>query len=946
MAKIYVSSTFSDLKECRAAVYTALRKMNHDVIAMEDYVATHRRPLAKCLDDVETCEIYVGIFAWRYGFIPATDNANGRGITELEYRHALKTGKECLLFLLHTDAPWPRSKMEEGVGDKRIQQLREELGQAETVSFFHTPDELATLVGAAVSNWVTAQQPANTKSEERPKFSTDRLPRPLTEFLFGREAELQLLNDAWANPHTNIVSFHALAGAGKSALVSHWLAELAQRAYDGAARVFAWSFFSQGPANNRSDSSEAFLDAALEWFGETPEGSYEHRAEQLAKRLRAERSLLILDGLEPLQYPPNSLGLMEGALKDRPLLTLLDALAARQPGLCVITSREWLSDLNAFAAPTVIQQPLDQLADAAGAELLRRLQVNGTDEELATAVREFKGHAYGLTLLGSYLAEVLDRDIRRRGEIENLFEARFGLRADAMLAAYEKWLGEGVEVAILRMLGLFDRPAEAASIAALRKTPVIKGLTKPLFKRRSWFEWLKSIFTRKGPKSVSDAEWQGALAKLRRLNLLSAANPQAPHELDAHPLVREHFKQQLKHARPKAWRAGHLRLYEHLTRSPELPNTLDEMAPLYMAVTHGCEAGRHQEVFTEIYRKRIQRGDEFFSTGKLGAFGADLAALTNFFKHPWLQPVDYLTDSDKAFVLNEAGFCLRPLGRLKEAADPLKLGLAAYESQRNWNSATMCAGHLSQFYLTIGDLPASIGYAEQSVTLADFSNDPFWQPKQRATLARALHQAGRLTEAGEIFREAEEMQNKIQPQFPTLYSLWGFMYCDLLLDLGLYQEVQYRASQSLSRRRAEDLLLWIALDHLVLGRAYSLQAQQERLGEFTQAAEVLNQAVDMLRQSGRLDYLPRGLLARADLHRVLHDFRLAQLDLDEALRIAERGGMRLHLTDYHLEAARLALAQQDPATARGHWQHAQTLTNETGYHRRDGELAEIEKQWG
>ena len=38
MAKIYLSSTYSDLKEHREAVYRALRKMRHDVIAMEDYV--------------------------------------------------------------------------------------------------------------------------------------------------------------------------------------------------------------------------------------------------------------------------------------------------------------------------------------------------------------------------------------------------------------------------------------------------------------------------------------------------------------------------------------------------------------------------------------------------------------------------------------------------------------------------------------------------------------------------------------------------------------------------------------------------------------------------------------------------------------------------------------------------------------------------------------------
>jgi len=74
MAKVYISSTFTDLRAHREAVYKILRKLGHDVISMEDYVAADQRPLAKCLDDVAACAVYVGIFAWRYGYIPAQDN--------------------------------------------------------------------------------------------------------------------------------------------------------------------------------------------------------------------------------------------------------------------------------------------------------------------------------------------------------------------------------------------------------------------------------------------------------------------------------------------------------------------------------------------------------------------------------------------------------------------------------------------------------------------------------------------------------------------------------------------------------------------------------------------------------------------------------------------------------------------------------------------------------
>ena len=155
MARIYVSSTYGDLKEHREKVYRALRQLDHDVVAMEDYVAADQRPLAKCLEDVAGCDLYVGIFAHRYGYIPDHDNPDGRSITELEYRHAQANGKPCLVFLLDPATPWSPTWIDAFTGDgdrgARIQALREELGRERLVSFFTTADELAQQVGVAVT---------------------------------------------------------------------------------------------------------------------------------------------------------------------------------------------------------------------------------------------------------------------------------------------------------------------------------------------------------------------------------------------------------------------------------------------------------------------------------------------------------------------------------------------------------------------------------------------------------------------------------------------------------------------------------------------------------------------------------------------------------------------------------------------------------------------------
>ncbi|NEP00507.1 MAG: DUF4062 domain-containing protein [Symploca sp. SIO2E9] len=158
MARIYISSTYSDLKEHREKIYQTLRRMRHDAVAMEDYVATGQHPpLDKCLADVAKSDLYVGIFAWRYGYIPFDGNPQQKSITELEYRQAHETGKPCLVFLLHEDTPWLSKFMDkvtgDGKGGKQIEELRQQLGTTKLVSFFKTPLELANLVAVAVQQW-------------------------------------------------------------------------------------------------------------------------------------------------------------------------------------------------------------------------------------------------------------------------------------------------------------------------------------------------------------------------------------------------------------------------------------------------------------------------------------------------------------------------------------------------------------------------------------------------------------------------------------------------------------------------------------------------------------------------------------------------------------------------------------------------------------------------
>ena len=818
----------------------------------------------------------------------------------------------------------------------------------------------------------------NVRLPGNPKTDLSRILKYAPAELIGREAETQLIDAAWAKVQSGesnrprVLTFVALGGEGKTSLVAHWAADLSAQGWPGCAAAFAWSFYSQGTRDQSAASSDVFLKEALTFFGDDEDqafaasnaGAFE-KGQRLARIVGQRKNLLVLDGLEPLQYAPTSP--TPGELKDQGLIALLRGLAQHNRGLCLVTTRCMLPDLNAFRQTTAPEVRLQRLSRAAGVELLKKLGVRGAAREFETLVEDVKGHALTLTLLGGFLHRAFGGDIRQRDRVKfEKADAKIdGGHALRTMAAYEHWLlrdggEEGQrEVAVLRLLGLFDRPADAACLAALRREP-IAGLTEAL-------------------DGLADDDWAFCLSGLEAARLLTVNRDAtgALIALDTHPHLRAYFAQQLRETNAAAWRAAHRRLYEHLcTSTPDRDApTLEDLQPLYQAVAHGCLAGMQQAACHEVYTARILRRDEFYSVNQLGAFGSDLGAVACFFEEPWRRVSPALSEAVQAWLLSEAATRLRALGRLIEALEPMRAGLEARVKQENWKEAAINAGNLSELELTLGEVAGAVADAAQSVTHADRSDDAHWPMLSRTTHADALHQAGRWAEVEALFREAERMQAERQPDYPLLYSVQGFRYGDLLLvaaeraawravlpapaGSGVGGEGLAEICRVVSQRAAQALkivlngsrnLLDIALNHLSLGRAALYEAILTA-ADVLRARSDVDQAVAGLRRSGNMDDLPLGLLTRAWL-RCLLDARSgsdsAQADLDEAWAIAERGPMRLFLADIHLLRARLfhAATPYPWDSPRADLAAARELIEQCGYGRRLEELADAEAALG
>jgi tetratricopeptide (TPR) repeat protein len=803
-------------------------------------------------------------------------------------------------------------------------------GKSVTKDFKGNEDEVFALVAETIFDKLdnpNYQPPAPPPPRWSPpeRVEINRLPMTGAE-LFGRQRELEMLDEAWASDSTHVVSLVAWGGVGKSTLVKKWLERLAADNYRGARRVYAWSFYSQG-TSERVTSADLFINDALTWFGDADPtlGSPWDKGERLAKLVREEKTLLLLDGMEPLQ---SSLAYERGKIKDPALSTLLTELARSNPGLCVITTREAVTDLAKFS-DTVLHKDLEQISDEAGRALLRVGGVQGTDAELEQATRDFGNHALAINLLAVYLRDVPGHGVSHAAAIPDLdIPEAAGRHPRRLMAAFARRFDDGPEVELLRLLGLFDRPADSKALESLRAAPPIPGLTDRLH-------------------LLSEADWLRLIEKLRRLKLIAPAGHHWLTDLDAHPLLREHFGEELKQQHPSAWREGNNRLYEHLRdTAKELPDTLEEMAPLYAAITHGCAAGRYDETLDQIYWRRVQRKSQYFSLKTLGAIGADTAALANFFDRLWDKPAEGISTKGQSFLLDQAGEALHALGRLTEALKAVRVLFDTGVRRGNGGDAVKAAITLSELSLTMGNLEAAVYYGKESIQYADRKPGLFHRQVSRSTLADALHQLGKYDEAAQWFSEAEAIERVRRPEEPLLSSVQGYAYCEFLFGKGADRDVEVRTKRTLQWANKDCSLLAIALDHLSMGRVHLLQARREGGGNFTEAENHLRRAVDGLRQAGTLNFLPRGLLARAELYRAKGEFEWAQADLDEAMSIAKLGSMGLHEADCYLEYARLYLARGEKGQARESWTQAREMIKCMGYHRRDKEVEEIGQELG
>ena len=169
--RIFVSSTYIDLIDYRKAAEKAINEQGQKYEGMEYIGALQEEPVTASLEMVAQCDLFIGIYAWRYGTVP---DGTAYSITEQEYRHAQKLGKACLCYIVDEEFDWKPKFVDKGPAAEKIALFKDSLSKEHVRATFKAPIHLENSIIRDLSNWLARHR--SGLKQEALKPGQDPLP--------------------------------------------------------------------------------------------------------------------------------------------------------------------------------------------------------------------------------------------------------------------------------------------------------------------------------------------------------------------------------------------------------------------------------------------------------------------------------------------------------------------------------------------------------------------------------------------------------------------------------------------------------------------------------------------------------------------------------------------------------------------------------------------------
>lgn len=533
---VMISSTARDLPEHRKEVLDACMRQSMFPIMMEHLPASDAEAIEVSLRMVDQADIYLGIFAHRYGYVPAGHDIS---ITEMEYNRAVELGIPRLIFLMHDDHPIKASDVEKGAGAGKLDVFKNRLKTDQVVNFFISPTDLRAHVINSVSQYRKADQTAFHYVSDIPQPPEPYIAHPYTLLqtsgLIGRQNELNLLTDWVAKPDSDvykarILNVVAIGGMGKSALTWKWFNEIAPLEMQPLAGRMWWSFY-------ESDATfENFVVRALAYVSRRPRRQIEEmlppdRESQLLAILNREPFLIVLDGLERILIAyarMDAARLQDSEVDDQFQLRktidqrvglFLRKLSLSKSARILVSTRLYPADLQDRETrdrlPGSFELGLRGLSDADALGLWRSFGVSGTRDEVLRIFQTFANHA----LIIKALAGEVKRFRRAPGDFDQ-WRAQHQQFDPARLPRVQEAMAHVLELAL--------RGLDEKSLKVLH--------TIAAFRMPASYDTLAALLIGDDKSFTSEIAFDDALAELEDRGLLGW--DKRANRYDLHPIVR------------------------------------------------------------------------------------------------------------------------------------------------------------------------------------------------------------------------------------------------------------------------------------------------------------------------------------------------------------------------------------------------------------------------
>ncbi|HVF44685.1 MAG TPA: DUF4062 domain-containing protein, partial [Pyrinomonadaceae bacterium] len=195
-----ISSTALDLPEHRKLVHQACLDAEVFPVGMEQLPARDATGVAASLEMVDKADIYIGVYAFRYGWVPDGEEVS---ITEMEFDRAVERkveGKlrEILVFAAHEQHAFPAGHIEANeVAQDKLRKFKARAAAVRVRKEFKSAEELHRLVLQALNEFKNRQQrAADSTTAARPARTSIPNNLPRLQPFFGREDELAQIREA------------------------------------------------------------------------------------------------------------------------------------------------------------------------------------------------------------------------------------------------------------------------------------------------------------------------------------------------------------------------------------------------------------------------------------------------------------------------------------------------------------------------------------------------------------------------------------------------------------------------------------------------------------------------------------------------------------------------------------------------------------------------------